>query len=203
MLLVVMLCLAHKIQDRLGNIAYAEASRINAGPRLLRAKAAEHRRAEGASPPTHELRAFGFERTKPTFFTRLQRWIVEFVHLHKYTFGACFRAHLGVRVRNESFAAAALNGPTEDLTRSDNDAIARNFEFTPKLASMRECGHAINSCVAAEGLAWFELFHEPNRPLTEASPSLHEQQRLALSNALSGGNPLATSHATRKVLNVT
>ena len=56
------------------------------------------------------VRPLGFARTKPTFSHRTRGPIVEFIHLHKYSFDSSFRVHLGLRVTNDAFPAAHLNG---------------------------------------------------------------------------------------------
>jgi hypothetical protein len=54
------------------------------------------------------MRELGFERTKPTFFTHSHGVVIHFIHLHKYSFASKFRVHLGIRVSNDAFPAAAL-----------------------------------------------------------------------------------------------
>src|SRR5262245_8622791 len=54
----------------------------------------------------------GFTRTKATFWTRPRDLVLEFFHLHLYSFAPAFRLHLGIRVLNDTFEAEALNGPT-------------------------------------------------------------------------------------------
>lgn len=46
-----------------------------------------------------------FERTKTTFYTRSKEYVVEFIHLHKFTFCPGFRVHFGIRVLIDSFDA--------------------------------------------------------------------------------------------------
>ena len=57
------------------------------------------------------LAPFGLARTKPTYWTRPRESVVEFVHLHLYTFGPVFRIHLGIHVLNDPRDFVALNGP--------------------------------------------------------------------------------------------
>ena len=45
-----------------------------------------------------KLKPLGFQRTKPTFFTRRAQYGLEFVHVHKFSFEASFRVHFGFRV---------------------------------------------------------------------------------------------------------
>lgn len=96
-------------------------------------KATERRRAEHVRRlVATELAALGFERTKPTYFTRLGAApVVGFLHLHKFTYCPGFRANAGARVLNDPFEAVALNGPESspdnlfpDFTDSD-ESVAR------------------------------------------------------------------------------
>ena len=61
-----------------------------------------------------KLRPLGFVRGKTSFWARPQGHVIEFLHLHLFTFTPAFRAHAGIRVVNDTSAAAALNGPTSD-----------------------------------------------------------------------------------------
>src|ERR1700741_4015599 len=54
----------------------------------------------------------GFRRTKTTFWSRGRPGFIQFVHVHLFTFDSSFRAHLGIRLLNDPFDAAALNGPS-------------------------------------------------------------------------------------------
>ncbi|MDQ0036720.1 hypothetical protein J2W30_004495 [Variovorax boronicumulans] len=63
----------------------------------------------------------GFAGTKKMFWTRRRPHTVEFVHFHRS--GSSYPAisatveiqvHFGIRVLNDTFAAAALNGPFSD-----------------------------------------------------------------------------------------
>jgi hypothetical protein len=63
---------------------------------------------------TKHLSASGFVRGKSTFWARPRGHVIEFVHLHLFTFEPAFRAHCGIRVLNDDFVAAALNGPDSD-----------------------------------------------------------------------------------------
>lgn len=42
---------------------------------------------------TQLLKPYEFIRSKPTFYTRTLTDRIEFVHLHKFTFGPIFRVH--------------------------------------------------------------------------------------------------------------
>ncbi len=46
------------------------------------------------------LAALGFKRTKTTFFGRRGDFVIEFIHVHKFSFDHSYRIHLGIRVLN-------------------------------------------------------------------------------------------------------
>jgi hypothetical protein len=60
---------------------------------------------------TSKLQALAFIRGKTSFWARPQTHVIEFLHLHLFTFAPAFRVHTGIRVLNDAFVAAALNGP--------------------------------------------------------------------------------------------
>src|SRR4026208_2222238 len=81
---------------------------------------------------TKHLHTLGFARIKSTFWTRPSELVVEFVHLHLYSFAPEFRIHIGVRVLNDPLRAIALNGP------SSVSVDSYNTKFTEDPASLME-----------------------------------------------------------------
>ena len=121
-----------------------------------------------------------FARSKPTFWVRPQGATVEFVHLHLFSFTSAFRAHLGIRVVNDSFEAAPLNGPNTDRFRE------YNIEFTAAPESLDECAAELHRFCVEVGEPWFQRWRDPI-VLVEAidSPISHEAMD-ALRAALRG-----------------
>jgi hypothetical protein len=150
----------------------------------------------------HRLKSIGFERTKSSFFTRPQPWVIEFIHLHKYTFGPYFRTHLGIRVQSDVWSAVALNGPTADVAYGEGGSWARRFEFAPDPASLHKCTNDLADYLSTDGLSWFESVRDPNFLLTAADSPLYDQEKIALSASVNECHQYATSDATRKALNV-
>lgn len=149
-----------------------------------------------------KLKPLGFERTKPTFFTRSGQYVLEFVHVHKFTFGPKFRVHFGVRVRSDDFPAAHLNGPDSDgmvdLTKPGHRRY--DLSFTPNEASWESCSEAMFQCVSAEGIPWFASFANPNALLSSDSP-LRPSAMTALQRELEDSSSPKASKATQQVLN--
>ncbi|MBX9902318.1 MAG: DUF4304 domain-containing protein [Burkholderiaceae bacterium] len=150
------------------------------------------------------LKPLGFERTKPTFFTRSGRYVLEFVHVHKFTFGPEFRVHFGVRVRSDELAGAHLNGPDSGSIAHPEAPNRRryNFSFTSSSPSWELCAEAMLECVSVEGLRWFESFTNPIMLLSSNSP-LSAPAMTALKRELEEPSGAQASEATRRALNVT
>lgn len=129
---------------------------------------------------TKLLTPFGFQRTKPTFWTRRNDYTVDFVHLHLYTFAPAFRTHCGIRVLNDSFSALGLNGP-------DANGIAGNrFEFSDTTESLMSCATHIADFVQDLGEPWFARWRQPNTLMTSAESPLTSDAMAALKTALQG-----------------
>src|SRR5574343_524312 len=58
------------------------------------------------------LAEMGFHRTKSNFWVKELNDTIQFIHIHTFSFDYSFRIHLGIRVKNDSFDAASLNGPS-------------------------------------------------------------------------------------------
>jgi hypothetical protein len=139
------------------------------------------------------LKRFGFDRTKPTFFTRSRPCVIEFVHVHKYTFGPDFRIHLGISVKNEEHPGT-LNGP---MTNGKH-----NFRYSSEEASFEICAQAMAEYVGTEGLEWFDRFADPLRLLSASDSPLRDESKAALEMALRDPSLAVCSAATRVKLGV-
>ena len=150
-----------------------------------------------------KLKPLGFERTKPTFFTRSGPYVLEFVHVHKFTFGPTFRVHFGVRVRSDDFAAAHLNGPDSDsIVDPTMPGLRRyRFSFTPNEASWESCAEAMLECVSTDGLHWFASLANQTALLSSES-QLSPSAISALQRELEEPFRVQVSEATQLVLNV-
>ncbi|MFD1176647.1 hypothetical protein ACFQ3W_10085 [Paenibacillus puldeungensis] len=102
------------------------------------------------------LKPYGFKRTKPTFYTRLKEDRIEFIHIHKFSFGPSFRVHIGARFYCDSFEAVALNG-------IDSDGFRRkyNLSYGSPEESVVKCVEEIMKFIRCEGFRWFEDWMDP------------------------------------------
>jgi hypothetical protein len=148
-----------------------------------------------------ELRSIGFERTKPTFFTRSGRFVLEFVHVHKFTFGPSFRVHLGIRVRSDEFAAAALNGPHSDAILDPATSSPYRFSFSTSPADLALCSSAMATFVVTEGLPWLSAVDDLAKLLQPGPSPLAASAIAALAREVENPTVAVASAATREALN--
>ena len=129
---------------------------------------------------TKQLAAHGYVRGKSTFWSRPREHVVEFIHLHLYSFAPSFRVHCGVRVLNSGFEAIALNG-----LHSDEQHPRPLMEFSTNPDSLNECVANITQYCATACEAWFNEFKTTESLLSTNSP-LSNDDRAALQSALAG-----------------
>ena len=108
------------------------------------------------------LEPTGFHLGKSRFFTRASLPVIEFVHLHKFSFAPSFRVHVGIRVVNDPFVAVALNGPNSDEIVSPTGA-RYDFQYCEDDESVDRCVSKIAEFVSNVAEPWFGLFR--NRTL--------------------------------------
>ena len=149
------------------------------------------------------LQPLGFERTKPTFFVRPGNVLLEFVHVHKYTFGPRFRLHLGVRVRFDQFVAQALNGPAFDGAPGTNEPGAQaRFNYRSDVETIAACAEAMAQTVKTAGNQWFDAMSNPEQLLSiyrsPTTPISIDTMELALNDP----RAVVTSPETRRAFNV-
>lgn len=151
----------------------------------------------------NKLKPLGFQRTKTSIYTRPNPLVLEFVHIHKFSFEPSFRVHFGIRVRTDDFPGAHLNGPSSDEIRDPKDPSRRRyrFSFEPDSASLEACAEEILQCVLAEGSTWFSSVDTPERLLSPTSP-LTPVARAALQRELESSLSIQASEATQRAFNV-
>lgn len=145
---------------------------------------------------TKQLAPYGYVRGKPTFWSRPGEHVVEFVHLHLYSFAPSFRVHCGVRVLNSAFEAVAFNGP-----HSNEQCPEIAMEFSRSQGALDACVADIARYCTTACEAWFNRFKTIESLLSEDSP-LTRDDRTALKDALAGhSNPIHIQHS-RELLGV-
>ena len=96
-----------------------------------------------------------FIRSKPTFYTRVLEDRIEFIHLHKFTFGPMFRIHIGIRFLFDDWDAISLNGPDSDAFRPKF-----NLEYDETETSIDNCVTNIMDFVNLIAEPWFNKWKD-------------------------------------------
>ena len=145
----------------------------------------------------------GFSRSKPTFFTRVNMPIIEFIHLHKFTFDSSFRVHLGIRVINDPFVAVALNGPDSDSYRgSIGSASARyDFQYGEEEQSLDSCARCVAKFSIDIAEPWFDSCRDFGALISGPESPLDVEAQAALRNALEGAVEQRHVATTQELLN--
>ncbi len=146
----------------------AEDERERAPKKLERSNAAKVMRRFA-----NKVKPLGFTR-KSTWFARESDLVVQFMYIHKYSFGPYFRLHYGIRVLNDMRTVVALNGPTE----------SQDLEFGVDDDSLEDCAEAMFSLVTTRVESWFE--NQTVDILLEADSCLYPHERDALRTAMEG-----------------
>jgi len=126
--------------------------------------------------------------------------VIEFVHLHLFSFEPAFRAHAGIRVLNDTFDAPALNGPTTDDFKT-NGRWTYSLEFGAEEGSVARCVDEIARFCSEVAEPWFERFVGPRILLASESP-LNERERANLERSFKGLADTETVRSSKKLLGV-
>lgn len=142
---------------------------------------------------TERITSLGFSRTKKMLWTRQHQHTVDFIHFHRSgssygaprNFSVDIRVHFGIRVLNDTFEAAALNGPFSDptLTREGN----YHLRFNAKSGSTYDrCVDDLVRFVLEQGEPWFSRFRDPSALIDPSITPLRPDSIEALTTALRG-----------------
>jgi hypothetical protein len=146
-------------------------------------------------------------RRKSTFFAREAGHLIQFLHLHKFSFGPNFRMHVCIRVLNETRDWVALSGITSD----EYARYHRTFIFEDDEASMNQCATQMMAFVTDVAEPWFSRWHEqaligPHSPIPEDAQDALVQARagngdpakIDRSRTLLGLRPRATASDSQR-----
>jgi hypothetical protein len=158
---------------------------------------------------TERIAPFGFLRSKKMFWTREHPHTVEFIHFHRsgssygapHSFSVDIRVHFGIRVLNDTFEAAALNGPFSDamLTRAGNYHLRFNAK---SWSTYDRCVDDLARFVVEQGEPWFMRFRDPSTLADARVTPLRPDSIEALSAALRGDSQAANVAKSRKILGI-
>jgi hypothetical protein len=153
--------------------------------------------------------SLGFKRTKKMFWTRRHTHTVDFVHFHRsgssygkpINYSVDFRVHFGIRVLNDPFEAAALNGPRSDPTRTREGRY--HLRFNAQTGSTYErCLDDLVRFVQEQGEPWFSRFKDTKALLTKSDSPIREIEKDHLRLAIEGRTDPAMEAQSLKILGI-
>lgn len=138
------------------------------------------------------LKPHGFIHSKTTFVCKPHDYIISFFHFHKFSFGPKFRIHTGIRVLNDTFEAASLNGIGEEHAGA----------FAEDEQSINNCIQKMTKFCLTEGLEWLNKFSDTTALLEDPSSPLKEFEKNRLRNHLNGILDEKTIQESYKLLGI-
>lgn len=153
----------------------------------------------------NKLKPFGFKRTKPTFFVKENGPMVEFIHIHKYTFGPTFRVHICLREINDPRDFIALLGITSEQYSRPNSPNNKkyNFSYHKTDESIDRCVQNIESFVSDVAVPWFMKWQNLELLSNSNESPLPYEDRVALKEYISGNGNVDFIEQTRELLKIT
>jgi hypothetical protein len=158
---------------------------------------------------TARIEPLGFRRTLKMIWTRRHPLTVDFIHFHRHgsTYGTPrnaevnIRVHFGIRVLNDAFMAAALNGPLSDPGRLR--AGGYHLRFNAASGSMYDrCVDDLVRFVVEQGEAWFQTCATIEAILNRADSPLKPDAKLLLQAAQMGQTDPTRLAASLKLLGI-
>jgi hypothetical protein len=148
------------------------------------------------------LAELGFRRSKSSFFIRQREHVIEFIHLHKYSFGPEFRVHLGLRVLNDPFEAVALNGIDSHAYVCRNSPSGKRYDLSYQESeeSLERCAKDLYQFCAEVGETWFLRWRNLGELIRDSHSPLGGEAKRALANALDGKVQQRYIEVTRQLL---
>ncbi|MBU2039103.1 MAG: hypothetical protein KKH95_08155 [Gammaproteobacteria bacterium] len=145
---------------------------------------------------TNQIKSLGFMRTKPTFWVREREHLVQFIHIHKYTFGPFFRIHTCVRPLNSELEFVALFGPVEQ----ELNEVAK-FEYTEEPSSIEKCASVMSQFISTSSEEWYSTLGTSTALLSSKSV-LDAQEQMSLRESLDGKSKTSNIERTRLLLKI-
>jgi len=148
------------------------------------------------------LKKHDFIRTKPSFFVRERGPLIEFIHIHKFSFGPSFRLHVCLRVINDPRDWVALLGFDSDLYCRPNSPNGKkyNFSYHVKNETIERCVVNIHEFINEVAEPWYEKWRNPVTHFSDPGSPFGPEDIEALKLAISGGEIEDNSKQSRILL---
>jgi hypothetical protein len=143
------------------------------------------------------------------FWTRAHLHTVDVIHLFRcgssygapINYSVRLELQCGIRVLNDTFEAAAMNGPSSDAGRSREGRY--HLRFNAQTGSTFErCVDDLVRFVGEQGEPWFRRFTNMTDLTQSGDSPLRSREREFLEAALAGRGSADNAAASRKILGI-
>jgi hypothetical protein len=146
---------------------------------------------------TEEVVDLGFTRYRTCWWKRRLGFLVQGIHLHKFSFTTSFRMHAAIHLADFDapdapwlngmnsydgwYEAPRLSGP---FRRSDPPAAPRySFDYTESSGSWQPCADQLFAFARDTLIPWFDSWTDRERLLNDARSPLTHDQKMFLNRA--------------------
>jgi len=135
-----------------------------------------------------QLKDNDFKRTKPTFYVREIGNLIEFIHIHKYSFSPSFRVHICVRVLNDPRDFIALLGIDSAAYGKPDSPSGKKYNFSYHVAdeTIDRCVNNIYEFINEVAEPWYAKWHDNSALIHSVESPLPTEDKGALKSAIEG-----------------
>ena len=144
---------------------------------------------------TAKVAELGFAHSRTAWWQRQHDFLLQGIHLHKFSFTASFRVHAAIHLAEVERDSPSLNGMysydgwyeagDRSVLRRANRPLARRytFDFTESAASWQPCADELFAYTRDVLIPWFDRWASIERLLTDSHSPLTATQRTLLTRA--------------------
>jgi hypothetical protein len=147
-----------------------------------------------------ELKTLGFKKATDKNLYREKEHIIEFVSIHKYTFGPCFRLEPSIRVKNDPLEFLALTGICSDGASYEGcpSVYFHDIEYTENEDSFSICVKRMMQYINEVAEPWYKQWDDPINLIISDNSPLKVDEKSYLSNSIEGkGDPNAIAYSQK------
>jgi hypothetical protein len=130
------------------------------------------------------LKELGFEKYKSSFFLRQKGDLIQFVHLHKFTFATEYRIHLGIKLSDDKDNNFYLNGLVSSQYQCKDNSSGKkyNFSYHKTNETIERCVENLFQFCKVIGENWFNDWNDIDKLLKSPNSPLKVENRHFLKN---------------------
>ena len=135
-----------------------------------------------------DLASLGFSKVSDTLHCHQRDYVLEFIAIHKFSFGPSFRICFGIRVINDNFPQPAINGPCSDSYQWKGQPTHGKYDmrYQAREQTIEPCVRHMFEFCKNIGVPWFSRWANEQDLLTSPESPLKPPQREVLALAIAG-----------------